>query len=140
MSKEKNIFKKRKGYLSSASDILQDLLQDSKSPVGAQFTRWKLWTHWDSVVGSKIAKYTAPIGYSKGCLYVWVKHPTHMQNLIFITQSLQSQINKFIGQSWVRSIRFTLNQHQSPEEAHVKKNFQKLVSNFDKGRSKEKEL
>ena len=120
--------KRKKSHLTPAIDVLQGLLQNPNFPLARQFTRWKVWNSWESIVGKSIAKYTTPVGYLKGQLYIWVKHPTQIQELIFVTQALQNKINKFIGKKWVRSIRFTLNRSNVPEQAAISNDVRKLLS------------
>ena len=126
---------KRVGHLTSTSDVLQGLLQNSKSPMATQFTRWKLWHSWDQVVGKNIAKYTTPVGYLKGQLYIWVNHPTRMQDLIFISGTMRDQINKFIGRRWVRSIRFTLDRKSVPELAEMSDEFRNFLAKHSKNKT-----
>ncbi len=120
--------KKRRGYLSSSSEILQSVLQEKSSPISTQFTRWKLWHCWENVVGKDMAQYTTPVGYLRGRLYIWVRHPTHMQNLIFMVGPIRDKINQFIGRKWVQSIRFTLDRRSVPEQAEMSEEFRKFLS------------
>lgn len=120
--------RKRKSHLISASDVLQSLLQSDKSPIVTQFTRWKLWYSWEKVVGESLAKFTTPVGYLRGQLYVWVNHPTRMQELTFIAGTMRDQINSFIGRKWVRSVRFTLDRRSVPEQAEMSEEWRNFLS------------
>ena len=115
-----------------ASDVLQSLLQNSKSPLAEQFLRWKLWHSWDSVVGEKIAKHTTPVSYLKGQLYVWVDHPARMQELSFCTKELMYKINEFCGKRWVRRIRFTIDKKSVPQPEQAPEAMKDFISKQSK--------
>ena len=63
--------KGRKSELTATADVLQSLLQNSKSPLTEQFIRWKVWKAWPEVVGEEISRSTLPVGNLKGTLYIW---------------------------------------------------------------------
>lgn len=98
-----------------ASDVLQSLLQNGKSPLAEQFIRWRVWNSWAEIVGEQISKHTLPVSYLKGELYVWVDHPARMQELTFCVSELGFKINQFCGKKWVRRIRFTLDRKSVPK-------------------------
>ena len=108
---------RRKGHLASTSDVLQSLLQNSQSPLSQGFTRWKLWHHWSEVMGDSMAQHSAPVGYSKGVLYIWVDSSARMQEMIFLIRSIQNKINSYLGKRWVKSIKFTLDRKSVPQHA-----------------------
>jgi predicted nucleic acid-binding Zn ribbon protein len=101
--------------LSHVANVLQSLLQSSKSPLSEQFIRWRLWSEWESIVGAEIAKNSMPVGYLNGTLYVWVKSAPRMQEMTFMVRPLREKINKFAGKYWVNSIRFTLDRKAVPQ-------------------------
>ena len=98
-----------------ASDVLQSLLQNSKSGLGQGFARWKLWREWEKVVGTAIATHSDPVGYQKGILYIWVESSPRMQEMIFLSSEIKRKINAHFGQSWVKRIRFTLDRRSVPQ-------------------------
>ena len=108
--------KGRKSELTATADVLQSLLQNSKSPLTEQFIRWKVWKAWPEVVGEEISRSTLPVGYLKGTLYIWVNSAARLQELIFMLEPLQNRINQFSGSRWVKSIRLTLDRRQVPQE------------------------
>jgi len=99
----------------SVSDVLQNLLENSKLPISEQFTRWKLWRKWDEVVGPTLAPHTLPVGFHRGTLYIWVKSSPWMQQLSFAAAPLREKINSYLGRDYVRQIRFTLDRHSVPD-------------------------
>lgn len=105
---------REKGKLEAVGDLLQSLLQNSKSPLSDHFLRWRLWRSWDEIVGPEIAKSSMPVSFLQGELYVWVNHPARLQELTFCAGTILKKINKFGGRRWVRRIRFTLDRKSVP--------------------------
>ncbi|MBT4763321.1 MAG: DUF721 domain-containing protein [Bdellovibrionaceae bacterium] len=124
------IYKKNKRHskLQSTEDVLQEFLLQGKSPLSHGFKRWKLWRNWEEVVGKTIAKNTTPVDYNKGTLFVWVKHPAIMQNLIFLREEVMEKINAHIGQKWVLRISFTLDRKSVPDISEATEGFKQFVS------------
>ncbi|MGE0633222.1 MAG: DUF721 domain-containing protein [Pseudobdellovibrionaceae bacterium] len=125
--------KKREGKLLDSSTVLQRLFEDGKSPLSAQFLRWKLWGRWSDYVGSTIAAQTDPVGYLDGTLYVWVSNATWMQHLSFVRSQMKTNINTKLGKSFVKDIRLTLDRRQVPkaDETDLQGTIAKLVSEGD---------
>lgn len=109
--------KKRKARPTAVGDVLQGLLQNGKSPLSQQFTRWHLWQKWPEIVGKTISEQTDPVGYEKGVLFVWVKNSAWMQDLIFHVHPIKEQINNYLGRRWVKRIRFTLDRKMVPSRS-----------------------
>jgi predicted nucleic acid-binding Zn ribbon protein len=100
--------------LFSASEVLQSLLQNSKSPISDQFLRWKLWRQWGDIVGEEISQRTLPVHYDNGTLVLYVESSVWLQHLTFIATPIRKKINKHLDREWVRSIRFTLDRRSVP--------------------------
>lgn len=115
MSKSKPKEKPRKGGLNQATDVLEKVLLNNKSPLSDQFMRWKLWRKWDEVVGPTISAQSMPVGFVNGMLYVWVKNAVWMNEMIFLAGPLRDKVNAFVERNWVQQVRFTLNQHEVPK-------------------------
>lgn len=109
--------KKPKSELMPASKVLQTLLGNGKSALSDHFLRWKLWRFWEQVVGPSLGKECEPVGYERGRLYIWVKSSVRMQEVRFFEAELTEKINKFLGQKWVRQMRFTLDRRGVPASA-----------------------
>lgn len=122
--------KKRDGKLIDSSTVLQRLFENGKSPLSAQFLRWKLWGRWKDFVGPAIAQQTDPVGYLDGTLYVWVSNATWMQHLTFIRSEMKTNINAKLGRSFVHEIRFTLDRRQVPrvDETDLQETISKLAN------------
>ena len=61
-----------------------------------------------------MAKYSVPVGYRGGVLYVWVRDSVHLQEMTFMVRALKAKVNQFVGRSWVKSIRLTLDRKDVP--------------------------
>ncbi len=105
----------RKGDLSQATDVLESVLLNNKSPLSDQFLRWKLWRKWGEVVGPTISAQSMPVGFVNGILYVWVKNAVWMNEMLFLAGPIKEKVNTFVEKKWVKQVRFTLNQHEVPK-------------------------
>lgn len=123
-----NKFRKR-STLTSASDILQGLLQNSKTPLSDQFLRWRLWQQWSEVVGPTISSQCRPVGFDNGTLLVWVEHSVYIQQLNFITKELTNKVNTYVGRPWIKRIRFTLDKKVVLSEDQQKAQLNSLLKN-----------
>ncbi len=111
---DNNVFKKfknvkRNAQLTQAADVLQGLLQNSKSHLSEGFVRWRLEQKWPEIVGATIAEQSLPCAFEKGTLFIWVKHPTWMQQLWFFQEDIKTKVNAHLGYEWAQQIKFTLN-------------------------------
>ncbi len=104
----------RKSQLEQASQVIENVLTSTKSPLADQFMRWKVWRKWDEIVGPTISQRTLPVGYANGIIFVWVKNSVWMQEMIFLAGPLRDKINDFVGKYWAHQVRFTLNRHEVP--------------------------
>ncbi len=113
----------RKGELNQATEVLESVLLNNKSPLSDQFLRWKLWRKWPEVVGPTISAQSMPVGFMNGILYVWVKNAVWMNEMLFLAGPVKDKVNTFVDKHWVKQVRFTLNQHEVPkseEESEIK--------------------
>ena len=122
-------YNRRKGSLTPVGNVLQSLFQNSKSELSDQFLRWKLWSFWPQIVGPTLAKSSEPVGYSKGCLYVWVDNSARMQEFSFIAGSMKEKINIYLEKKWVRQIKFTLDRRAVPKLDDSSTDFKNMASN-----------
>lgn len=108
--------KNRHSQLNAAADVLQNLLQNSKSQLGDGFLRWRLEQQWSQVVGSTIAEQTLPAAFERGILHIWVRHSAWMQQLWFFQEAIKDKVNAHLGRPWVREVRFTLSRRAATTE------------------------
>jgi predicted nucleic acid-binding Zn ribbon protein len=99
-----------------AADVLQSLLQNSKSQLGDGFLRWRLEQEWVQVVGATIAEQTVPCAFEHGILYIWVRHSVWMHQLSFFQEQIKEKVNSHVGRAWARNVRFTLNRRAATTE------------------------
>ena len=104
----------RPSQLLQASDVLQGLLQNGKSPLADQFQRWRIWRSWPEIVGKTISENSYPVSYDRGLMCVFVKNSAWLQELSFLSGSICKKINDHLGYQWVQQIRFTLDRRQVP--------------------------
>jgi len=114
--------------MKSADEVLQMLLQNSKSPLSNQFLRWRVWKDWKSLVGPQIAAKCQPVGYHRRVLYIWVESSAWMQQLSFFAAQMKQKINDYAGKQWVGSIRFTLDRKSVPSSEENLKDLEKILS------------
>lgn len=100
---------KHKAHLTQATDVLQGLLQNSKSPLSDGFLRWRLEQQWPEIVGATIAEQTVPCAWDRGVLFIWVKHPAWMQQLWHFQDAIKEKVNAHLGRQYATSVKFTLN-------------------------------
>lgn len=102
----------------AAADVLQVLLQNSKSQLSDGFLRWRLEQQWAEVVGTTIAEQTLPAAFERGTLHIWVKHPAWMQQLWFFQETIKEKVNKHLGKTWAKQVRFTLSKRAATPDSN----------------------
>lgn len=107
---------KRNAQLTQAADVLQGLLQNSKSHLSDGFVRWRLEQNWPEIVGATIGDQTLPCAFEKGTLFIWVKHSTWMQQLYFFQDDIKAKVNGHLGYDWAKQVKFTLNRRAATTE------------------------
>jgi predicted nucleic acid-binding Zn ribbon protein len=108
--------KKRTAQLTQAADVLQGLLQNSKSQLSDGFIRWRLEQEWSAVVGPTISQQTVPCAFERGVLFIYVKHPAWAQELRFFSDSIKEKVNTHLNQQWARDVKFTLSRRAATTE------------------------
>jgi hypothetical protein len=106
----------RSAQLTAASDVLQALLQNSKSQLSDGFLRWRLEQQWAQIVGASIASQTVPCAFERGTLHIWVRHPAWIQELWYFQDAVKDKVNAHVGCQWVSQVRFTLNRRAATTE------------------------
>src|SRR5437762_2705537 len=96
-----------KNKLHSATEVLQAMLENGKSPLAEDFQRFRLKMDWSQVVGGIICEKCSPAGFSNGILYVWVVNATWMNQLFYVRREIVKKVNEYVGKKWVREIRLT---------------------------------
>lgn len=122
-----------KSKFSAGSEVLQRLFEDGKSPLSGPFTRWKLWMKWGDYVGPTIASQTEPVGLHRGTLYVWVRNSAWMQQMVFMKDEIQQTLNKKLGSSLVKNIRFTLDRRELPSDSEEQNRLRRTLTKLGSG-------
>ncbi len=103
-----------------ALDVLQNMFEKGKTPLAADFKRYRLKLDWANIVGATISDKCSPVAYSKGVLYIWVSNASWLNQLFFVRGEILKKINKYAGDKWAKDIRFTQDKKDIPEEAEIK--------------------
>lgn len=74
-----------------------------------------------------MAKYSEPVGFDRGGLYIWVKSAARMQEIRFFEQTIKDKVNEHVGRAWVRYIRFTLDRRSVPQQGETSAEFNKFL-------------
>lgn len=109
------------GEMKNAVDVLEALLEKNKSPLAADFKRYRLKLEWLSVAGEGIAEKCSPVAYSHGILYIWVTSAVWLNQLFFIRTELLRKVNMYNGAGWAKEIRFTQDKKDLPPETPDKR-------------------
>lgn len=112
----------------SGTEVLQKLFENGKSPLSEQFIRWKMWSRWEEIVGSTLAKSTEPVGLQWNTLIIWVPHSTVLQQMQFLKNNILTAVQKAYPQLKVKDIRFTLDRKQTPKDEQGRQQVQSFVS------------
>ncbi len=121
-----------KAKFKSGTEVLQNLFENGKSPLSEQFIRWKMWSRWEEVVGSTLAKSCEPVGMQWGNLIIWVPHSTVLQQMQFLKDNILQAVQKAYPQLNVRDIRFTLDRKNVPRDDKTKSQAHIFVSKMSR--------
>ena len=125
---------KKKGKLTGASDVLQSLFENGKSPLSDQFLRWKLWARWGEIVGPTVAKNAEPVGLQRGMLIVWVRHSAWMQQMIFMKDHIKNAINTKFEHDMVKHIKFTTDRREVPGDHEAQEELRRHLGVLEEDR------
>lgn len=117
-----------KARFSASSEVLQRLFEDGKSPLSGSFMRWKLWARWKEIVGPTIAASTEPVALQRGCLWLWVKNSTWMQQMHFMREDIRAKVNEKMGNDFVKTLRFTLDRREVPNTGEDQDAFRRALA------------
>ncbi|MFC2075115.1 DUF721 domain-containing protein [Bdellovibrionota bacterium] len=69
---------------------------------------YQIWTHWEEIVGKKLAKKSAPKSLQKGRLVIVVKNGAWMTQLRFMTKQIRQAVNRVLQKTVVKEIYCTV--------------------------------
>ena len=84
--------------------VLEEILADSE--IGKKVKKYRIFNHWDEIVGEQIGNKTSPEKFVKDCLYINVDNPTWSNELSLMSPQLIDKINSFLKGNVVKEIRF----------------------------------
>jgi hypothetical protein len=86
--------------------ILENALRGLE--IDAHLKTYSIWGAWKEIVGESVALHARPHAIRNRILFVYVSHPTWVQQLQFLKSALIDKINTFLGEPLVCDIRFHL--------------------------------
>jgi len=86
--------------------VLKALLE--RLPLRERLREHAVWPHWHDAVGPTIAQHARPVRIRRGVLCVAVDSSVWMQELQFLKESIQAQLNTRAGGGIVSDIFFVL--------------------------------
>ena len=98
--------KNKNSKLIHISDILNSALGKYRPAKDTQMT--KIWDLWDSAVGKPIAMNAKPDSFKDGILFVNVSCSSWIHQLKFLEKEMILNINKQLGKTAVKQLRFKI--------------------------------
>ncbi len=89
---------------SSVGSILRDLTRSA--PWGSGIQRYDVVRHWEEAVGPAVARMTNPVEVKGRTLYVVVRDPVWLQQMIFLGDSVRRALNEAVGRDALDRIFF----------------------------------
>jgi hypothetical protein len=96
----------RKGKMVRVGDAMRSLIRSSDR--GGGLLKARATEVWEEVVGTEIARHTVGMGVRAGELNVHVDSHAWAAQLDLMSEDLRQRLNSALGESAVRSIRFTV--------------------------------
>ena len=98
--------KNKNSKLIHISDILNSALGKYRPAKDTQMT--KIWDLWDNAVGKPIAMNAKPDSFKDGILFVNVSSSSWIHQLKFLEKEMILNINKQLGKTVVKQLRFKI--------------------------------
>ena len=91
-------------------ESIANILKGAEANVkyGDSMRRYRLWQHWDSIVGPEIAEAAQPARWRGGILIVQVAHSAWLQELSFLKPQLVERISARLPDVKMKDIRFEI--------------------------------
>ena len=102
--------RKRRGYRNAIQPLTTVL---SKYGVKREIREHRILSHWNKIVGDRIAAKTFPDGLEKGVLWVRVTTSAWLHELSFIKDTIVQKANAEIGANRVTEVRLHLGERRS---------------------------
>ncbi len=85
------------------ASILQSIVSDLD--IEEELYKYKIFNHWEEIVGKEIAKNAKPERIKGKTLYLLTKSPIWANELNLLSQSIISKINQFADKELVKDIK-----------------------------------
>ena len=97
---------KKEESLTPLKDVIAALLGGTSLPFNPDDAR--IWTFWEEVVGSPVAKQARPLWIKEGKLRVGVTDPIWLQELGYVEKTIREKLNGKLGRPAVKRIEFRI--------------------------------
>ncbi len=94
-----------KGF-TSVGQVLGDVARSA--PWGGGLRRYEVIRHWAEAVGPAVARRAEPVEVRGRTLYVEVRDPVWLQQLVFLSDSIRRALNEAVGREALDRIFFRL--------------------------------
>ncbi len=84
--------------------ILRDLTQSA--PWGPGIQRYEVIRNWEKAVGPTVARMTNPVEVKGRTLYVEVRDPVWLQQMVFLSEKVRCALNQAVGRDVLDRIFF----------------------------------
>ncbi len=92
--------------LTPLGDVLRAAI--ARLPVATELASFPIWTEWNDIVGSAIARHAQPRRLRRGVLLVAVDAPEWMHELQFLKRDLRDRLNARLGRATIRDVFLVL--------------------------------
>ena len=103
---EEHSMSKKEESLTPLKDVIAALLGGTSLPFNPDDAR--IWTFWEEVVGSPVAKQARPLWIKEGKLRVGVTDPIWLQELGYVEKTIREKLNGKLGRPAVKRIEFRI--------------------------------
>lgn len=117
---------RRKYRIARIGDSLAPLLDRLDGKGSLKLVR--LWTHWEKVMGTEVARMARPLGRRGSTLLLTSDDPAVAQELTYFAPELLRKANNFLGEEYFDKVRFELLNGRVPLDGHRPDNVQKSTS------------
>ncbi|HJM41757.1 MAG: DUF721 domain-containing protein [Nitrospinota bacterium] len=84
--------------------ILRDVTRSA--PWGPGIQRYEVIRNWEEAVGPTVARMTSPVEVKGRTLYVEVRDPVWLQQMVFLSESVRRALNQAVGRDVLDRIFF----------------------------------
>jgi predicted nucleic acid-binding Zn ribbon protein len=90
--------------LTPLKKVIEGLLGDGTLPINPE--DGEIWSVWEEVVGTPVARHARPSWIRRGALRVIVSDPIWLQELQFVEKEIRDKLNRRLEREAVKKIEF----------------------------------